>query len=70
MWTYMYHYRNNQGQIQKIQKEGAKSQTLHPAFQEMQHTACGRIHDAELKCLYGPQDFYSYGSSIMCKKVF
>ena len=22
-----------------------------------------------LKCLYGQQDFYSYGSSILCKKV-
>ena len=23
-----------------------------------------------LKCLYGQQGFYSYGSSILCKKVF
>ena len=23
-----------------------------------------------LKCLYGQQGFYSYGTSILCKKVF
>ena len=23
-----------------------------------------------LKCLYGQQGFYSYGSSVLCKKVF
>ena len=29
-------------------------------------TTCGAV----LKCLYGQQGFYSYGSSILCKKVF
>ena len=24
----------------------------------------------QLKCLYGQQGFYSYGTSILCKKVF
>ena len=30
----------------------------------------GLFHGDNLKCLYGQQGFYSYGSSILCKKVF
>ena len=29
-----------------------------------------KLPDQVLKCLYGQQGFYSYGSTIMCKKVF
>ena len=28
------------------------------------------MFSTSLKCLYGQQGFYSYGSSILCKKVF